>query len=128
MTQPQFFKGKIRKERFVLFISQYQEKTLDAFLLDDDYFSNLLHYCIIMYDMLPTILMSSHLREKRDARRLAAIAVVAAGFGGDMPDELANALLDDMDFDRYGKVKCPMIEQMLPKLMKMVEGEMKYEG
>ena len=36
---------------------------------------------------------------------------------------LANALLDDMDFDRYGKVKCLKIEGMLPKLMKMVEGE-----
>ena len=35
-----------------------------------------------------------------------------------------NELLDDMDFDRYGKVKCSKIEQMLPKLMKMVEGEM----
>ena len=32
-------------------------------------------------------------------------------------------ILDDMDFDRYGKVKCSKIEQMLPKLMKMVEGE-----
>ena len=36
-----------------------------------------------------------------------------------------NDLLDDMDFDKYGKVKCSKIEQMLPKLMKMVEGEMK---
>ena len=34
-----------------------------------------------------------------------------------------NDLLDDMDFDKYGKVKCPKIEQMLPKLM--VEGEEK---
>lgn len=33
-------------------------------------------------------------------------------------------MLDDMDFDRYGKGKCRKIEQMLPKLMKMVEGEM----
>ena len=32
-------------------------------------------------------------------------------------------LLDDMDFDKYGKVKCREIEQMLPKLMKMLEGE-----
>ena len=32
--------------------------------------------------------------------------------------------MDDMDFDRYGKVKCSKIEGMLPKLMKMVEGEM----
>ena len=36
-----------------------------------------------------------------------------------------NELLDDMDFDRYGKVKCSKIEGMLPKLMKMVEGEEK---
>lgn len=42
-----------------------------------------------------------------------------------MDEELVNALLDDMDFDRYGKVKCPKIEQMLPKLMTMVEGEMR---
>ena len=28
-----------------------------------------------------------------------------------------------MDFDKYGKVKCREIEEMLPKLMKMVEGE-----
>ena len=30
-----------------------------------------------------------------------------------------------MDFDRYDKVKCQKIEQMLPKLMKMVEGGMR---
>lgn len=35
-----------------------------------------------------------------------------------------NELLDDMDFDRYGKMKCSKIEGMLPKLMKMGEGEM----
>ena len=29
-----------------------------------------------------------------------------------------------MDLDRYDKVKCSKIEQMLPKLMKMVEEEM----
>jgi hypothetical protein len=32
--------------------------------------------------------------------------------------------LDDMDFDRYGKVKCSKIEGILPKLMTMVEREM----
>ena len=58
-----------------------------------------------------------------DASRLTAIAVVAAGYGGDMGEELANELLDDMDFDRYGKVKCWKIEGMLPKPMKMVEEE-----
>ncbi len=35
-----------------------------------------------------------------------------------MDEELFNELLDDLDFDKYGKVKCRMIEEMLPKLMK----------
>ena len=83
-----------------------------------------MHYCCILYEMLPTILMSSHLREEKDSRKLAAISVVAAGFGGNMDEELCNELLDDMDF-HYNKVKCRKIEVMLPKLMKMVEVEIK---
>lgn len=55
------------------------------------------------------------------ARKLAAIAVVAAGYGGDMDEELCNELLDDMNF-HYNNVKCRKTEEMLPKLMKMVEG------
>ena len=35
-----------------------------------------------------------------------------------------NELLDDMDLDRYDKVKCSKIDGMLPKLMKMAEEEM----
>ena len=124
MTQLQFFKSKLRKEKFFLLLRQYQEEMLDAFLQDDDYFSELLHYCNIMYEMLPTILMASHLKTEKDTPKLAAISMVAAGYAGDMPEELANELLDDMDFDRYGKVKCRAIEQMMSQLMKMVEGEM----
>lgn len=125
MTQPQFLKGKIRKERFFLLLRQYQEEMLDAFLTEDDYFTELLRYCnILLFEMLPTILMSTELRTDKDARKLAAIAVVAAGYGGDMDEELANALLDDMDF-HCNKMKCRKIEQMLPKLMTMVEGEMR---
>ena len=124
MTLPQFFKSRLRKERFFLLLRQYQEEMLDAFLTEDDYFSELLSYCNILFEMLPTILMSTELRADKDARKLAAIAVVAAGYGGDMDEELCNELLDDMDF-HYNKVKCRKIEQMLPKLMKMVEGEMR---
>ena len=124
MTLPQFFKSRLRKEKFFLLLRQYQEEMLDAFLQDDDYFSDLLHYCNILYEMLPTILMSSYYREEKDARKLAAISVVAAGFGGDMDDELCNELLVDMDFFN-NKVKCRKIEVMMPKLMKMVEGEMR---
>lgn len=148
MTLPQFFKSKLRKEKlpsvttfsprdslsklrsplglpkeFFLLLRQYQEEMLDAFLQDDDYFPDLLHYCNLMYEMLSTILMASHLRDEKDSRKLAAISVVAAGFGGDMPEELADILIDDIDY-RYNKVKCRAIEHMMPKLMKMVEGEM----
>ena len=37
------------------------------------------------------------------ARRLAAIAIVAGGYGGDMPEEQCYDLLDYMDF-YYNKV------------------------
>ena len=124
MTQPQFLRGKIRKERFFLLLRQYQEEMLDSYLQDTEDFPTMLHYCNVLYETWPMILNSSHLRGEKDARKLAAISVVAAGYGGDMDEELANELLYDMDFDRYGKVKCPKIEGMLPKLMKMVEGEM----
>ena len=77
--------------------------------------------------MLPTILGASHLRTEKDARKLAAISIVAAGYGGDMPEDLCNELLDDIDFHN-NKVKCRKIEQMLPKLNKMVEEEIKASG
>ena len=41
MTQPQCLKGKIRKERFFLLLRQYEEEMLDAYLTEDDYFSDL---------------------------------------------------------------------------------------
>ena len=127
MTLPQFFKGKIRKEKFFLLLRQYEEEMLDAYLQDDEYFSELLHYCNIMYEMLPTILGASHLRTEKDASKLAAISMVAAGYAGDMPEELCNVLLDDIDYS-FNKVKCREIEQMMPQLMKMVESEVKVMG
>lgn len=127
MTQPQFLKGKIRKEKIFLLIRQYQEEMLDAFLMEDDYFSELLDYCII-YETLPIILNGMHdYRTEKDARKLAAISIVAAGYGGDMPEDLCNELLDDIDFHN-NKVKCRKIEQMLPKLNKMVEKEIEASG
>ena len=122
MTQHQFFKSKMRKEKFFLLLRQYEEEMLDAFLQDDDYFSELLHYCNIQYELLPTILGASHLRTEKDARKLAAIALVAAGYAGDMPEDLCNELLDSLDFE-YNKVRSRKIEQMMPQLMKMVERE-----
>ena len=110
-------------KEFFLLLRQYEEEMLDAFLQDDDYFSELLHYCNILYEMLPTILGASHLRAEKDARKLAAIALVAAGYAGDMDEELANELLDDIDY-HFNKVKCRKVEGLMPQLMKMVESEM----
>ena len=124
----QTLKGIIRQEKYLLLLRQYQEEMLDAYLQDTEDFPTMLHYCNIIYEYLPMILNSSHLRGEKEASKLAAIAVVAAGYGGDVDEEFANDLLDDMDFDRYGKVKCLKIEGILPKLMKMVEGEMKSMG
>ena len=123
MTLPQNFKSRLRKEKFFLLLRKYEEEMLDAFLQDDDYFPELLHYCTLMYEIMPTILMSSHLRSEKDARKLAAIALVAAGYAGDMDEELCNELLDDIDYNS-NKVKCRKIEQMMPQLIKMVESEM----
>ena len=123
MTLPQNFKSRLRKEKFFLLLRQYEEEMLDAFLQDDDYFPDLLHYCTLMYEIMPTILMSSYLRSEKDARKLAAISMVAAGYAGDMPEDLANVLLDDIDY-HFNKVKCRKIEMMMTQLMKMVESEM----
>ena len=106
-----------------MLLRQYEEEMLDAFLQEDHYFPELLHYCNILYEMLPTILGASHLRANKDARKLAAIALVAAGYAGDMDEELCDELLDDIDYFN-DKVKCRKIEMMMPRLMKMVENEM----
>ena len=44
--------------------------------------------------------------------------------GGSSRRKGENEILDDMNFERYGKVKCSKIDGMLPKQMKMVEEEM----
>jgi hypothetical protein len=120
--------GRITKERFFLLLRQYQEEMLDAFLQEDEYFHDLLRYCNIMYESLPIILNGLHdYSIEKDARKLAAIAVVAGGYAGDMPEDLCNVLLDDMDYV-YNKVKCRAIERMVPQLNKMVVEEMKSKS
>jgi len=64
------------------------------------------------------------LRAEKDTRKFAAISVVAAGYGGDMPEDLCNELLDDIDYN-YNKLKCRKIEQILPLLNLIAEEEMK---
>lgn len=36
LTQPQFFKSKVRKEKIFLLLRQYEEEMLDAFLMEEE--------------------------------------------------------------------------------------------
>jgi sulfur transfer complex TusBCD TusB component (DsrH family) len=36
LTQPQYFKSKIRKEKIFLLLRQYEEEMLDAFLMEEE--------------------------------------------------------------------------------------------
>ena len=97
---------------------------LDAYLTDSDDFPELLHYCNIMYNTLPIILRGiSSFRSDRSARRLSAVCVVAGGYGGDMPENQFEELLDDMDF-YHNRVQCRKIEKLMPTLNKLVEQEL----
>lgn len=113
-------KGKMAKEKYFLLLRQYQEEMLDAWLTESIGFKDLLHYCNVLYNILPIILRGTyHFGVDKDARKLGAICVVAGGYGGDMPEAQANELLDDIDF-YYNKVKCRKIEKLLPALSKLV--------
>ena len=118
-----FLKGKMAKQKYFLLLRQYQEEMLDAYLTESSDFPELLHYCNVIYNTLPIILRGGYnFSTDKEARKLGAICVVAGGLGGDMPEEQANELLDDIDF-HYNKVKCPKIEKLLPTLNKWVEKE-----
>mgnify|MGYP007039107756 FL=1 len=118
-------RGKVTKEKFFLLLRQLEEEMLEAYLTESEDFKELLHYCNILYNTLPMMLRSKYdFRIHLDARRLAAIMIVACGYGGDMPEALAYDLLDDIDF-YYNKVKCRKIEQLLPSLTKLVIEEQK---
>lgn len=124
MTGP--MSGKIAKEKYFLLLRKYQEEMLEAYLIESEYFGELLHYCNIIYETLPYILQGAYdLTTDKNARKLAAITITAAGYGGDMSDEQAYELLDDIDF-HFNKVKCNKIERLTPILNQLVVEEMRY--
>ena len=109
----------------MLLLRQYQEEMLEAYLTESDDFKDLLHYCNSIYNLLPMMLRSTYdFHINLYARKLAAITIVAGGYGGDMPEDQAYDLLDDIDF-YYNKVKCRKIEKLLPVLNKLVIEEQK---
>lgn len=114
-------KGRIAKDKSLLLLRRYQEEMLEAYLTESADFDDLLHYCNVIYNVFPITLQKVYnLSTDKAARKLAAIFIIAGGYGGDMPEEQADELLDDIDF-YYNKVKCRKIEQLLPMLDKMVE-------
>lgn len=88
-------KGKVAKKKNLLLIRQYQEEMHEAYLTEDDYFPEILHYCNIMYETLLTITAGVYdLHTDKEARKLAGITMVAAGYGSDISEALCYDLLD----------------------------------
>lgn len=108
-----------------LLLRQYQEEMLNAYLTESDEYPELLRFCNIAYELLPYKISTTIKKTKisKYVRKLNAIAIVAAGYSGAMPEDLACDLLNDFDFS-FNKVCCCKIESMLPQLNKMIEQEL----
>ena len=120
--------GKLPSLQGFSLLRKFEEEMLTAYLTESDDFPELLRYCNLLYEIFPyeltAVARSAAIASK--VRKLQTIAMVAAGYGGDMKEDAVNDILDDMDFDRYNKVCCPLIDRMMPQLNKMVEREMMY--
>lgn len=109
-------------------LRKLEEEMLTAYLTESDGFPELLCYCNLLYDMFPYELAAA----ARNAviaskiRKLQAIGMVAAGYGGIMEDDTVDDILDDMDFDRNNKVCNHVIELMMPQLNELVKREKIY--
>ena len=118
-------KGKIAKQKHFVLLRKYQEQMLDAYLRESEDFTELLRYCNILFEYAPIVYRNIYdIRNDKAARRVVAMFIVAGGYGGDMKENLADEILDDMDFVN-NKVKCRKIEQMMPRLEEMVAKEIK---
>lgn len=109
-------------------LRKLEEEMLAAYLTESDEFPELLRYCNLLYDMFPYELAAAarNVAIASKVRKLQAIGMVAAGYGGDMEDDTVDDILDDMDFDRNNKVCSHVIERMLPQLNQLVEQEKIY--
>lgn len=86
---------------------------LEAYLTESEDFKDLLHYSNSMYNALPMLLRSTYdFHTHLDACILAAITIGAGGYGGDMPEDQAYDLLDDIDF-YYNKGEVPQDRKAL---------------
>ena len=119
--------AKLRDNRQLLLLRQYEEEMLVAYLTEDERFTELLRYSNILCDIFPqTIpLYANDAKNKKLIHRLMSTIVVACGYAGDLDTEEVYTLLDDLDFDSYGKVYSSKIANKFPALDKMVVDEMK---
>ena len=109
-------------------LRKFEEEMLTAYLTESDEFTELLRYCNLLYEVFPYELAAAarNVAIASKVRKLQGIARIAVGYGGDMDDDMVDDILDVMDFDRYNKVCCPLIDRMMPRLNKMAEREMTY--
>lgn len=72
-----------------LFLLRNLEEMLAAYLTESDEYPELLRYCNLLYDMLPYELAAAarNAAIASKVRKLQAIGMVAAGYGGDMEDD-----------------------------------------
>ena len=120
--------GKLPSLQGFSLLRKFEEEMLTAYLTESEEFSELLHYCNILYEVFPYELAAAARKSAiaSKVRKLQGVATVAAGYGGEMKDDAVDDILDDMDFGHNNKVCCPLIDRMMPHLNKLVEKEMMY--
>ena len=120
--------GKLPKLKGFYLLRKFEEEMLTAYLTESDEFPKLLRYCNLLYEGFPYELAAAarNVTIASKVRKLQGIAMVAAGYGGDMDGDTVDDILDDMDFDRNNKVCSHVIERMMPQLNQLVEQEMIY--
>ncbi len=120
--------GKLPGLKGLFLLRKFEEEMLTAYLTELDEYPELLCYCNLLYDMLPYELAAAarNAAIASNVRKLQAIGMVAAGYGGIMEDDTVDDILDDMDFDRNNKVCSHVIELMMPQLNELVKREKIY--
>ena len=80
---------------------------------------------LLILRILQEDMINAYLTVKgKSTKKLCASSIVSVGYAGDMEDDLADELLDDIDF-RFNKVHCHKIELLLPQLDKLMERKCK---
>ena len=95
MSKPLAVKLPSLKGRYLL--RKLEEEMLTACLTESDGFPELLRYCNLLYEVFPYELAAAarNAAIASKIRKLQAIGMVAAGYGGDMDDDTVDDILDD---------------------------------